>query len=774
MAAAAFAFAGDRGQIAGVVTGKDRTGIGGVTVTLTTGGAESGSTISDEQGRFRFDNLKPGTYAINYALGDGTADEPSVAVRAGETTSVATPVTFDFGKVATITVYSASRQRERLIDAPAAVSSVSDTDVRLYAASGAIPNAIAALPGVTSGQAGLFDYNLNVRGMNTALNRRIQTLVDGRDPSIMFLSSQDWAALSVMTDDLEPIEMLRGPSGALYGANSFNGVISIRTKDARDNPGGTLRVSFGDPAQYKAEALWATALGNGYYLKLTGGFNRAESFAQSRNSTVEYPGIPMESIPLSTRTTDVSAGAARIEKYFSNGRNLSLEGGAASMDGLLLLTSTGRSFADGLRTWSRFHLEDSRWDVLGWSNTRRSDDVAGLGSGTLLTEHENAGGTETRYRRSVGKNRFVAGVDYAVESVNTANSKGIQTLLSQPVLTNKGAVFGQMDRKVTEALSLELSGQVDLSTLHSPQFSPRVAAVYAISPSHSVRVSYNEGFQVASHIEFFVYVPAGPPLDLSAIAGAVAPLTGNVSLGLSSVPLIAQGNPNLLVEHNRTLEFGYKTILRKQGFFAVNYYHSWMSDFISDAYPGANPAIPRYKAPASLPAAVQGIVAETLNGIVPGLSNLPDGAPYIAISLTNAGRVQSEGVEAEISSQVLHNWQVGANYSYFNFKPGEQASGTQVHPNAPRHTGVVFGGFRSARLNADLRLRRVEHMYWANGLYTGPVPGYSIVDLAGMYDVTRHYKLGIQVDNLLNNAHYEVFGGDILKRRVLGYVAYTW
>jgi outer membrane receptor protein involved in Fe transport len=136
--------------------------------------------------------------------------------------------------------------------------------------------------------------------------------------------------------------------------------------------------------------------------------------------------------------------------------------------------------------------------------------------------------------------------------------------------------------------------------------------------------------------------------------------------------------------------------------------------------------------------------------------------------------VQSQGVEAEFSTQVARNWQLGANYSYFNFDTGSQQPGTMVHPNTPRHTFSTSGGYRSSRFNADLRYRWVDNLYWANGLLTGPVPAYGVVDLTAFFNATRHYKLGVQMDNLANNRHYEVFGGDVLGRRVLGYVAYSW
>ena len=57
--------------------------------------------------------------------------------------------------------------------------------------------------------------------------------IDGRDPAAGFLGSQDWATSSSVMDDAANIELLRGPSAALYGANAFNGVLNVLTKPPR-------------------------------------------------------------------------------------------------------------------------------------------------------------------------------------------------------------------------------------------------------------------------------------------------------------------------------------------------------------------------------------------------------------------------------------------------------------------------------------------------------------------------------------------------------------
>ena len=120
-------------------------------------------------------------------------------------------------------------------------------------------------------QSGLYDYNINTRGFNSSLNRRVATLIDGRDPSVPFLGAQEWSAVSFPLDDLANLEMVRGPSAALYGANASSGVLNMTTKAPRDSQGGILRLSFGELNTTNVDLRWAGSLGNEWYVKALGG-----------------------------------------------------------------------------------------------------------------------------------------------------------------------------------------------------------------------------------------------------------------------------------------------------------------------------------------------------------------------------------------------------------------------------------------------------------------------------------------------------------------------
>src|SRR6185503_17442467 len=273
------------------------------------------------------------------------------------------------------TVYSASRRTERVVDAPAAVTVVPQEDIEAVAASGQAPRVIESAPGVDFTQSGLYDTNFNARGFNSSLNRRILTLIDGRDPAIAFLGAQEWAALSFPLDEMASVELVRGPGSALYGANAFSGVLNMTTKLPRDTPGGRLMLSGGDLETRRADLRHAGGFGNEWYYRVVGGYQNSGDFARSRRLTVEYTvpcnttaGISTNCLPREARTlvldeTDIKFGGLRFDHHFANTNVLTLEGGYSELEGPVFQTGIGRvQVTDVERPWARVNFNMPHWN----------------------------------------------------------------------------------------------------------------------------------------------------------------------------------------------------------------------------------------------------------------------------------------------------------------------------------------------------------------------------------------------------------------------------
>jgi outer membrane receptor protein involved in Fe transport len=157
------------------------------------------------------------------------------------------------------------------------------------------------------------------------------------------------------------------------------------------------------------------------------------------------------------------------------------------------------------------------------------------------------------------------------------------------------------------------------------------------------------------------------------------------------------------------------------------------------------------------------------------LSNKPDGSPVFAyLSLSNFGRANAQGIEISPTYVVSNKWRLQASYSYFTYNVDGQIQENPLLPNTAKHqakAGILYAG---KRWDASARYRWVNRFPWSSGIYTGPVPTYSVVDASVNVSPRYDWTVGVDAANLLNNTHYEMFGGNLLSRRILGFVQYSW
>src|SRR5688572_3070315 len=342
------------GRLEGRLTQMNGTGLSGATVTIVSTGL---STLTDTNGHFLLEPVPTGSFSVTFSLGANLMTVNDVRVDGGRGT-LDRAVDWNVGFAEATTVYAASRRTERLFDAPASVAVVTAPVIALEAASAQLPKLLESTPGVELAQSGIFDFNVNIRGLNAALTRRVLTLVDGRDPASVLIGAQEWAAFGVPLDDVARIEIVRGPGAALYGTNSFNGVIDITTKQPRYAQGGQAEVTVGEAGSARVAARHAGALGARIFYRVHTAYGRSDDFFRSRSTTLEYAGLPREVLGLQRDRTEFINSGARVDHYGPRGRFVTTEGGAARTDGNVFLTGAGRIQNTGAyRPWARSMLQ---------------------------------------------------------------------------------------------------------------------------------------------------------------------------------------------------------------------------------------------------------------------------------------------------------------------------------------------------------------------------------------------------------------------------------
>ena len=774
----------DSGTIDGRVTRSGGQALGGVAVVVTETGA---ATLTDTNGIFSFSGVAAGTYTLAFTLGDNTSTLADVVVAAGTSARADFEVDWVVSLAESITVFSASRRQEKIVEAPSAVTVITEIEIAREASHGQVPKLLEFTPGAEVTQSGIYDFNVNTRGFNSSLNRRVATLIDGRDPSVPFLGAQEWAAISYPLDDFAGIEMVRGPSAALYGANASSGVLNMTTKRPRDYQGGQVRLTAGELSTFNADLRWAGSFGGNWYYKVLGGIRDHDDWSQSRNMGVEYEGLPPEAFPLALDSDEISFYALRLDKYIGSDSFFTVEAGNGAIEGPVFQTGIGRvQLVDVERPWARFNYFHPRWNVAASYNKRDAPTQLALASGfNLVLDTENINlEVQGNWEFGDGRSQLVVGASYSEDDIDSLDpGTGRQTLMFQPVTADFTAAYAQIDWSLSDSVRLVLAGRVDESDLHASQFSPKGALVWAVSDDHTLRLTYNEAFQVANYAEFFLQANVAAPADLSALEGVCALFGFECGLGLA--PILAVGNESLDIEEISTIEIGYNGVLGARTLLSIDVYWSEATNFITDLIPQLGTAIGRtnpnfgpWVAPSDIPEPFKTGIEATVRGLAPPiLTNNLDGSTILtAVSYTNFGDVDTNGVDVGLTSQFAPNWTFDFTYSWFDFDVVEDLPGFEnlLVPNTPENKLAAGFSYLNTKWNANLSGRWVDDFDWAVGPFVGEVKSYVTVDLNAEYTISETVRVGLTVTNLLDDEHYQSFGGDLLGRRALGTVSFGW
>jgi iron complex outermembrane receptor protein len=135
-----------------------------------------------------------------------------------------------------VEVTSVSKQKQRVADAPAAVSVITAEDVRRSGLN-SVPELLRTVPGVTVQQLNANVWQIGSRGFTDQFSNKLLVLQDGRTLYNQAFGGVYWDMQDYLLPDLERVEVIRGPGATLWGNNAVNGVVNITTKSARNTQG---------------------------------------------------------------------------------------------------------------------------------------------------------------------------------------------------------------------------------------------------------------------------------------------------------------------------------------------------------------------------------------------------------------------------------------------------------------------------------------------------------------------------------------------------------
>lgn len=261
------------------------------------------------------------------------------------------------------TVVTATRHAQKITTVPHAVSVITAEDIR-WSGARSIPDALRLVPGVDVAELGFGNAAVSPRGLHGLLGREVLVLVDGRQLFDAVFGGTLWGSWPFQLEDIERIEVIRGPGGVTWGANAVNGVINIITKDPADQVGLTFTGGGGSRGTHKEHLAYGFA-DDKLRLRISGeheasdGFRRGGSLLRGLND-------------------DYMAGRMGLHAVYDAGPDdtLTFSAGSSIVDGGLSpppmaafrTLSSGSQANFVLGKWTHTVAADNHFDVTAYVN----------------------------------------------------------------------------------------------------------------------------------------------------------------------------------------------------------------------------------------------------------------------------------------------------------------------------------------------------------------------------------------------------------------------
>jgi iron complex outermembrane receptor protein len=125
-----------------------------------------------------------------------------------------------------VEVTSASKEPEEVWNTPAAIYVLTQDDIRRSGAT-TIPELLRLVPGVEVARIDSDHWAVGIRGFGSQFSKSVLVLIDGRSVYSPLFAGVYWQVQDTLLEDIERIEVIRGPGGTVWGANAVNGVLPL-------------------------------------------------------------------------------------------------------------------------------------------------------------------------------------------------------------------------------------------------------------------------------------------------------------------------------------------------------------------------------------------------------------------------------------------------------------------------------------------------------------------------------------------------------------------
>lgn len=394
-------------------------------------------------------------------------------------------------------VVSVSRREQVAAGLPYALSVVTAEDIRRSGARN-VPDALRLVPGVDVAETSFINSAVSVRGMHGILTREVLVLVDGRQIFDSLFGGTLWGNWPFAIEDIERIEVIRGPGGVIWGANAMNGVINIITKDPGDEPGLTVTGGGGSRGWHKEHTGYSYA-DEKLQLRVSGeyeagdGFIRGGSFVRSLDDNMK-------------------AGRANVKAIYDAGPydRITLSGGSAITDGFpatplasLTRTRNGETQASYIQTkWDHTIAEDNRFQLGAYVN-----DYHGSPAVHAIDYRYQQLGLQFSHSFSPAHNHTLTwGIDGKADLTDAGNADPYM-LTKRFVSTGIIGLYLQDEWRFAPRWQLTMGGRLDYEFYAGFQPSGRIALSYDLADDALVYAAVSRAVQIPPAGSRFLNIP---------------------------------------------------------------------------------------------------------------------------------------------------------------------------------------------------------------------------------------------------------------------------
>ncbi|MDR3416269.1 MAG: TonB-dependent receptor [Nevskia sp.] len=628
-----------------------------------------------------------------------------------------------------VEVTSVSKKAQKLAESAAAVYVISNEDIRRSGARN-VPEALRLAPGVDVAAIGGGRYAVSIRGENNRFADKLLVLIDGRSIYTPLFSGVLWESQGPVLEDVDRIEVVRGPGAAIWGANAVNGVINIITRRAKDTQGAVVTAGGGT-----LEKEFATVRYGGHVLADT--TYRIYGKTEATDASDDAAGQPGND-----RSHTSRAGFRVDQEGLSD--HLSVQGETFN------LTSGDRIgrplLVPPYAATQPIEQHNSGADLLGrWDKTLSSSQdislqayydfttitlppvaITQLKTYDLEFEHRIHAGTRNEITWGLGYRLYGDRLDGSTLASFDPASRYLRI----------ASLFAQDEYQlVPNTLRLTLGTKLEHESYTGLHFLPNARLLWDVNAT-------NEAWLAASHA---IRTPSVGERDGTVLLGQVEPPMPPFQ-PLPAQPVETPGNFGS--ERLNAYELGYRSQFSNRisldlaGFF--------------NRYRGLRQSMPD-PADAAL--------------------DMANGVPYIRLPVVTVNGISAEtmGLEAALNWKVSDWWRLQGSYSRIRVKLSEvDFEGSLT--SSPRSILSVRSSMDLQGTHFDLWLRNVSDRPVT--VSTPLIPAYTTLDASVSWRLPYHFDLALVGQNLLQKSHPEFVSAFVssepLEVQRSGYLKLTW